>query len=489
MAFDILIVDDEKDIRDLVSGILSDEGYITRVAGCFVDAMESIRSKQPQLIILDVWLGDGERDGLRLLDLIKSEHELVPVIMMSGHGTIETAVSSIKRGACDFIEKPFDSNRLMLSVEKAIELYKLKRENSELKIKARVNDSIIGDSPSANSLRVHIENIAALTGRCFIQGPVGSDKEEIAREIHKLSDRSALTFTVVNCQVHNQRQLEIDLFGAEINSDGKCITKVGALEKSSGGTLYLDEISVLSHDIQMKLLKVLKMEEFSRVGSSLKIPFKLRLMAGSSLDIDTLVRKDLFSGELYYRLSANIIKITPLSAKQEDIPILLNHYMEQSARAYNVSPKKFTKEAVSVLMAYYWPGDVMQLRNLVDWVLIMDTSSNKDEQEDKWIVGVDDLPKEITEGKSFGGNSNTQFISFVSGLSIKDAREAFEREYFIEQLRKFSGNISQTSKFVGMERSALHRKLRSLNIHDAKLIGHEHLNGGCNNNNTNKSDE
>lgn len=466
MSFDILIIDDEKDIRDLVSGILDDEGYLTRSAGCCVEALESIKQKEPHLVILDVWLGESDKDGLRLLSKIKEEHQFIPVIMMSGHGTIETAVNAIKQGAYDFIEKPFDANRLILSIQKAIETLKLRRENQELKIKAKINDSIIGTSHSITTLRNEIEKIASTQGRCFIQGPSGSEKEEIAREIFKQSDSYGTTFTAVNCQTSNQKQLEIDLFGAEINSETKPIVKIGSIERSNGGTLYLEEISAISHDLQIKILKILKENKFSRIGSHVRISLKTRIISSSSFDINTLVKNNLFDSELYYRLSANTIKVPPISMRPEDIPLLLSHYMEQSARAYNIQPKKISKEAISVLTAYYWPGDVMQLRNLVDWSLVMSKSKKKTEQNS--IIDVCDLPKEILEGKSFGGNSNAQFISFVSNLSIKEAREAFEREYFIEQLRKFSGNVSQTSKFVGMERSALHRKLKSLNIQDIK---------------------
>lgn len=466
MAFDILIVDDEKDICELVSGILEDEGYKTRSSNSYIEALENIREKRPNLVILDVWLGDSDKDGLRLLDVIVKDYDNIPVIMMSGHGTIETAVLAIKHGAYDFIEKPFDSNRLLVSISKAIEMYRLKQENAELKIKAKVSDTLIGDSMAMSSLRQSIEKVAQLQGRCFIQGPMGSNKEEVAREIHSLSPRSSDPFFVFNCQNYLSSQIDMELFGTQIISDGEKKIKVGIFEKTNGGTLYIDEITNLSYDVQLKLRKVLKENSFSRIGSTHKIPLNIRIISGSSLDMTSFVKNGLFIDELYYRLSANIIKITPLSSRQEDIPILLDYYMKQTAKAYNIHPKKFSKDAMSILTSYYWPGDVMQLKNLVDWVMVMTSFS-----ESKDMITLEDLPREITEGKSFGGKINTQFISLVSGLSIKEARETFEREYFLEQLRKFSGNISQTSKFVGMERSALHRKLKSLNIHDPKSSG------------------
>jgi two-component system nitrogen regulation response regulator NtrX len=470
MVFNILIIDDEKDIRDLVSGILQDEGYTTSVAGTCVEALEAIREREPHLIILDVWLGDSDRDGLRLLDVIKNEHQFVPVIMISGHATIETAVNAIKYGAYDFIEKPFDASRLLLSIKKAMEATMLKKENERLKIKARMTDSVIGISNAINNLKNEIKKVSQMRGRCFLCGPAGADKEGIAREIFRMSNSYNLSFTTINCQTSNQRQLEVDIFGAEIKTNEQLITKVGAWEKTNGGTIYFEEISALSKDLQTKVLKVIQEEKINRIGGTKKIPIETRIISSSSLKTEALLRGDILNSVLYYRLSANVVKIPPLSTRQEDIPLLLNYYMNQSAQAHNLPQKKFTEEALSLLKTYFWPGDVMQLRNLVDWVLVMHYHSDSD-GETSGAIDVQDLPKEITEGKSFGGNSNAQFISFVSKLSIKEAREAFEREYFIEQLRKFSGNVSQTSKFVGMERSALHRKLKLLNIHDTRAGG------------------
>ena len=468
MAYNILVVDDELDIRELVSGILEDNDYETETAGSYIEAEESIKRKRPNLVILDVWLGESDRDGLRLLELIKKDYEYVPVIMMSGHGTIETAVSAIKKGAYDFIEKPFDSARLITSVEKAIETSKLQMENTELKVKAKVSDKILGQSQNINNIKQQITKIAPLNGRCLILGPSGSDKETIAREIHKLSPREKSPFGVLSCNSYNSRQLESELFGIEVKTLDGVTIKQGLLEKINGGTLFIDELTSTSLDFQFKFLKMLKEEGFYRIGSNTKISANIRVIAGVSSDIEQLVKNGTFSNELYCRMNANLIKILPLSSRREDISFLLDYFMEQSAKAHQTTPKHFSNEALGILNTYAWPGDVMQLKNMIDWILTIAISEN----ENKNIISIDDLPKEIVEGKS-GNVPNTQFISIVSELSIRDAREAFEREYFAEQLRRFRGNISQTAKFVGMERSALHRKLKNLNILDSKLFKSE----------------
>ncbi|MDR1234186.1 MAG: sigma-54 dependent transcriptional regulator [Holosporales bacterium] len=465
MAFNILIVDDEEDIRGLVSGILNDHDYETETAEGYVTAVESIHRRRPHLAIIDVWLGDNDRDGLRILELIKKEYEYVPVIMMSGHGTIETAVSAIKHGAHDFIEKPFDSHRLITSVEKAIEVTKLQMENADLRIKAKYSGAILGESTNSNYIRQTVERIGPLSGRCVIMGPYGSDKEIVAREIHRLSNRAKSPFGVLNCRSLLENHLETELFGTEIVISDNIQIKHGLLERVNGGTLFIDELVSSSPDFQMKFLRTIKDEAFARIGSHKKLKLNIRVIAGFPPDIEQIIKDGEFSNELFYRLNANSIKITPLNARREDIPILLNHFMEQSAKSHNTVPKRFSSEAKGILNTYAWPGDVMQLRNLVDWVLTNSISA----QCDDLLITIDDLPREIMGTKS-NGSAEIPFISSVSEMSIRDARETFEREYFIEQLKKFSGNISQTSKFVGMERSALHRKLKALNITDPKLL-------------------
>ncbi|MDR1475948.1 MAG: sigma-54 dependent transcriptional regulator [Holosporales bacterium] len=466
MAFNILIVDDEADIRELVSGILSDNGYETEAASHYVEAVASIQKKRPNLVIIDVWLGENDKDGLRLLEFIKVEYEYVPAIMMSGHSTIETAVTAIKHGAHDFIEKPFDSHRLLTSVEKAIEISKLKMENADLKIKARYSEAILGDSPNSVYVRQSIEKLAQVAGRCVILGPNGSNKEAIAREIHRLSKRSRSPFGVLNCKSFGVRQLESEFLGSEIVEANGVKIKQGMLEKLNGGTLFIDELGVASTDFQLKFLKILKEDTFSRIGSREKLHLGIRIIAGLPLDIAQLVKNEKFIDELFCRLNANMIKIVPLSSRKEDILVLLEHFMERSAKAHGVAPKKFSNEAIGVLKAYSWPGNELQLKNLVEWVLTMSVSSNDD---DISTISVDALPSEIMWNKKHE-ITEIPFISAVSEMSIREARETFERKYLLDQLKKFSGNISQTSKFIGMERSALHRKLKSLNLTDIRLV-------------------
>jgi two-component system nitrogen regulation response regulator NtrX len=462
VEFDILIVDDEKDIRDLVSGILEDEGYSARSASSCVEAIDSINFKLPSLLIIDVWLGNGERDGLRLLEFVKKRHSYLPIIMMSGHATIETAVTAIKEGAYDFIEKPFDSARLLVSISRAIETFNLKRENEQLKIKARSSYVPVGNSSYSNNLLGHIQKVSSLNGRCFIFGPVGSDKEWVVSEIHRLSSRSNGPLVFVNCQNQSQSKFEIDLFGAMLESDSGKTIRTGLIEQADNGIMYFDEIHLLSKEIQNKLRRVLTEGSFSRLGSSSKIKVDIRFFAGSSENIKDQIKDGNFSEDLFYRLAANTIKLTPLRDRIEDVPALVDSFMRQASLAYNTPYKTFSKDAMAVLSTYHWPGDVSQLKNLVDWVLIMSMCKKSTN-----TIELDDLPSEITDDKSFSPGF-ADFMASFSSLSIKEARDAFEKEYLTAQLRRFSGNISQTSRFVGMERSALHRKIRYLNISDKK---------------------
>ncbi|MBY0462016.1 MAG: sigma-54 dependent transcriptional regulator [Alphaproteobacteria bacterium] len=462
MAQDILIVDDEADIRDLISGILSDEGYTTRTASDGLAALDMIKARQPNLVILDVWLGDSERDGLKILDIIKRDHSYVPVVMISGHGTIETAVSAIKKGAYDFIEKPFQTERLLVVVERAIESSRLKRENDELRVKARVSSSLIGNSSSIQQLRQALEKISATNGRVFMSGPNGADKEALAREIHVRSKRERGPFLSINCGAYHPQQLEAELFGTEIfGLSADTPRKIGLLEKAHTGTVFLDEIAQLPLPVQSKIVKVLQEQAFFRIGSDQKIDIDIRFLAGTSDDIQKMIQEGNFREDLFYRLSVSHILVPTLKERVTDIPLLAQNFMEQAAAAQGVLPRSFSQEALVMLQSYSWPGDLQQLKNVVDWLLIM---AGGDPREP---IQSSQLPTEIINGNNFA-NSWQQKSADIVVLPLREAREAFEREYLLTQVQRFSGNISQTARFIGMERSALHRKLRALGVHEGK---------------------
>lgn len=462
MAQDILIVDDEADIRDLIFGILSDEGYTARTASDGLSALNMIKARQPNLVILDVWLGDSERDGLKILDIIKRDHPYVPVVMISGHGTIETAVSAIKKGAYDFIEKPFQTERLLVVVERAIESSRLKRENDELRVKARVSSSLIGNSSAIQQLRQSLEKVSATNGRIFISGPSGADKEALAREIHARSKRAKGPFLSINCSAYHPQQLEAELFGTEIfGLSPDTPRKIGLLEKAHTGTVLLDEIAQLPLPVQSKIVKVLQEQAFSRIGSDQKIEIDIRFLAGTSDDIQRMIQEGNFREDLFYRLSVSHIQMPTLGDRVTDIPLLAQHFMEQAAAAHGLLPRAFSQEALVMLQSYTWPGDLQQLKNVVDWLLIM---AGGDPREP---IQSSQLPTEIVNGNNFA-NSWQQKSADIVVLPLREAREAFEREYLLTQVQRFSGNISQTARFIGMERSALHRKLRALGVHEGK---------------------
>jgi two-component system nitrogen regulation response regulator NtrX len=467
MSYDVLIVDDEADIRQLVSGILEDEGYATRVAANGIDALEQIKLRQPNLVILDVWLGDSERDGLKILDIIKKDHPFVPVIMISGHGTIETAVTAIKKGAYDFIEKPFQTERLLLIAERAIESSRLKRENAELKIRARLTSCLIGSIPSIQQIRQTVERVSPTNSRMFITGPLGSGKESIAREIHNRSKRENAPFVVVKCAEIHPNQLEAELFGAEIiDLSPDQPRKIGLVEKAHNGTLYFDEITQIPLPVQNKLVRLLQEQNFSRVGSQTKINVDVRFIGGTSENIHQLIADGHMREDLFYRLSVCHIQIPSLRERLIDLPKIIEHFMEEACAANGMSPRKFSEDALALMQGYNWPGDIQQLRNTIDWILLM---NNK---ETKGMISKEELPKEIINGNSFINNWKNKSAEIVV-MPLREAREAFEREYLLAQVNRFSGNISQTARFIGMERSALHRKLRALGVHDNRNMNYD----------------
>lgn len=461
MAQDILVVDDEKDIRDLISGILEDEGYSTRLAANGLEALDAIKTRRPALVVLDVWLGDSERDGIKILDIIKRDHAYVPVVMISGHGTIETAVTAIKKGAYDFIEKPFQTDRLLLIIERALESSRLKQENAELKTKTGIDLGLVGESQAISQIRQSIEKVASSNSRIFITGPSGSGKEMVAREIHKASPRSNSPFIILNCASMTPDQLEVELFGADVSGLAKDTPrKIGLIEQAHTGTLFLHEVTEVPLPTQAKLTRLLQDGAFCRLGSNKKIDVDIRIIASSSVEVAPLIEDGNFREDLYYRLNVVPFMMAPLCKRASDIPILAKILMEQVAGAKGVPSRRFTSEAIIVLQAYPWPGNIRQLKNVIEWVLIMSTGDPREP------VTPEMLPAEVRSGVPFAGEASQS--QDIVAMPLRQARETFEREYLLAQVNRFGGNISQTARFVGMERSALHRKLKALGANESK---------------------
>ncbi len=456
MAHDILIVDDEVDIRMLIAGILSDEGMKTREAGNADQALAQVKARRPNLVILDIWLQGSRLDGLELLPELLRDHPDLPIVMISGHGTIETAVAAIKLGAYDFIEKPFKSDRLLLLVERAIEAARLKRENAELRLRAGGDFELVGKSVAINQVRQAIDKVSPTGSRVMISGPAGSGKEVVARLVHRRSRRADGPFVALNCATLRPDRLEIELFGSDQPSDGGR-RKTGVLEQAHGGTLLLDEVADMPLETQGKIVRVLQEHTFVRQGGGNRVEVDVRVIASSNRDIAAEIEAGRFRQDLFYRLNVVPISVPSLAERREDIPLLARHFMQRSAQASSLPMRDFGEDALAALQAYHWPGNVRQLRNCIDWLLIM---SNGDPKE---LIRADQLPPEI-------GAITPTVLKWdkggeIMGLPLRDAREVFEREYLLAQVTRFGGNISRTAAFVGMERSALHRKLKSLGVH------------------------
>lgn len=457
MAHDILIVDDEADIRMLISGILADEGYHPRVAGDAETALGEVRARRPSLVILDIWLQGSEIDGLDVLEAMRREHETLPVVMISGHGTIETAVAAIKKGAYDFIEKPFKSGRLLLIVERAIEAARLKRENEELRLRAGTKLELIGDCQAINQLRQAIARVAPTSSRVLIFGPAGVGKEVVARQLHAESPRADGPLIVLNCATMSPERLEAELFGIEPGAEGPGSPgKIGTLEQAHGGTLLLDEVADMPLETQGKIVRVLQEQTFRRVAGRTDVHVDVRVIASTNRDLPADIAARRFREDLYYRLNVVPIRVPPLTERREDIPLLARHFMSRSAVLAGLPAREIGEDAIAALQAYDWPGNVRQLGNVIDWLLIM-APGTVDE-----AIRADALPPEIS--------SNTPLVPHwekgneIMSLPLREAREIFEREYLRAQVTRFGGNISRTASFVGMERSALHRKLKSLGV-------------------------
>ena len=455
MASDILIVDDEADIRSAIGGILSDEGHTPRYAANSDQALAACRQRQPSLVILDIWLEGSAMDGLQLLQAIREAHPGVPIVMISGHGTIETAVTAIKRGAYDFIEKPFKTDRLLLVMERAMEAARLRREIEELRTRTGSDTMLIGTSQAISQVRHVIDRVAPTGSRVMITGAPGSGKELVGRIIHAQSRRSAGQFVILNCATIRPERLEIELFGTEQPFEGP-VRKVGVLEQAHNGTLLLDEVADMSLETQGKIVRALQDQHFQRVGGNTRVEVDVRVIASTNHDLTLEMAQSRFRQDLYYRLNVVPVRMPPLVERREDISLLVEHFLVRSAEGAGVSPRIMGQDAMAVLQTYDWPGNVRQLKNLIEWLLIMAPGSPREP------IRADMLPPEISAIAPAVVKWDRG--AEMMGLPLRDAREVFEREYLLAQVTRFGGNISRTASFVGMERSALHRKLKILGV-------------------------
>ncbi|MEM7700542.1 MAG: sigma-54 dependent transcriptional regulator [Pseudomonadota bacterium] len=452
MALEILIVDDERDIRELVAGVLGDEGYACRTAANSTAALAAIDERRPSLVLLDVWLHGSEMDGLELLDEIKIREPDLPVIIFSGHGNIDTAVSAVGRGAMDFIEKPFEAERLLLLVERATETERLRRENTRLRQGEDEAGEFTGNSSVINTVRATLKRVASTGSRVLISGPAGAGKEVAARLLHAWSSRPDGAFVIVNSARITPDRFEHELFGEE--ADGKQV-RPGLLEMADGGTLYLDEVADMPLSTQARILRVLTEQSFVRVGGTRQIGVDVRVVSSTSRDLSNEMEEGRFREDLFYRLNVVPVTIPSLEDRRDDIPALAEHFFTRYSSDQGIAAPNISEEAMAALQAYDWPGNVRQLRNVVERTIIMTP------RDRLTTVETDMLPSEITGGRIATSGPG---LSSMMGVPLREARESFEREYLTIQIRRFSGNISKTATFIGMERSALHRKLKLLGM-------------------------
>jgi two-component system nitrogen regulation response regulator NtrX len=454
MAQDILIVDDESDIRVLTAGVLEDEGYQVREAANSAQALAMVETRRPSLVLLDIWLQGSDLDGLGILKEVRKSHPAMPVVMMSGHGTIETAVAAIKLGAYDFIEKPFKADRLILVIERATEAARLKRENEELRLRAGPAAELIGQSLAIREVQQAVERVAPANSRVLVTGPAGSGKEVVARLVHARSRRADGPFVVLNCATMQPERVEIELFGTETAGEGE--RKIGTFERAHTGTLLLDEVADMPLETQGKIVRVLQEQVFERVGGNTRVEVDVRVIAATGHDLPELIRTGRFREDLFYRLNVVPIRVPALKDRRDDIPHLAEHFMLRAAQAIGQPPRPIGTDAMAALQAHDWPGNVRELRNVIERLLIMAPG------DPAQPLGADILPAEI--GADSLVTQKWESNTAIMGLPLREAREIFEREYLLAQVTRFGGNVSRTAAFVGMERSALHRKLKLLGV-------------------------
>ncbi len=461
MAADVLVVDDEADIRELVAGILTDEGYAVRTANDSESALAAITARKPALIVLDIWMQGGGMDGLELLDLVKTLDADLPVIMISGHGNIETAVSAIKRGAYEFLEKPFKSDRLLLVVERALEAANLKRENRRLRAQTITPDGLIGKSMATQQLRGLIGKLAGANSRVMISGPPGAGKETVARLIHGASPRARNEFVVISAAGMTPERVDSELFGEE--AEGGRPAKIGVFERAHGGTLYLDEVADMPRETQSRILRVLVEQRFRRVGGAADVQVDVRVVSSTCRDLREEIAVGRFREDLFHRLNVVPVSVPGLSERREDIPELVEYFIQRICEATGMAKRRLADDALATLQVRSWPGNLSQLRNNIERMLIL---ASGDPSEP---ISADMLPSDAVQSDSNSSMGAERIIS----LPLREAREVFEREYLNAQMLRFSGNISRTAAFIGMERSALHRKLKSLGLSGARPLEEE----------------
>ena len=447
---DILIFDDERDIRELVSDILEDEGYSTRKAGTSDEAMAQINAEAPALLILDIWLKDSRMDGIDILKTVKRDNPDVPVVIISGHGNIEIAVAAIKQGAYDFIEKPFNIDQLLVVIRRAMEASRLRRENASLKRREVTSADMIGKSAAFRALVGQLDKVTKSNGRVMLAGPAGSGKEIAARYIHANSNRAGAPFVSVNCAGVAPERMEEVLFGRETSDRG---VEPGLLEEAHGGVVYFDEVADMPLGTQSKILRVLVDQQFQRVGGTDKVRVDLRVISSTNRDLEAEIADGNFRQELFHRLNVVPIAVPSLEDRREDIPVLAEYFIESCNQSQGLPLRSLSEEAVALMQTMTWPGNVRQLKNLIERVLILGEGAGPIEARE--------LPSESDKESDDG---RLVMSGTLAALPLREAREAFEREYLLTQINRFGGNISRTAAFVGMERSALHRKLKSLGV-------------------------